>query len=419
MTVWAVGLLACVTAAGQRTALGTAAPGAAARLHLGGTGLALLCVLQLVVCAAGQAPATEAVGRFGAERVLTGGLALLVAGQLALAAAHGTAPAALSRVAAGGGDALVFAAVPRLAAARFPVRRAPLIARGTALSGAAGTLAGTLLLAALLPVYGWRTAFTGTALAATGVLALALVVPRERGHVLEPPRAERAPAGVLALALSRAWREPGTRLGVWVHFTAQCPATVFLLLWGVPFLTGAEHRPPAEAGLLLSVVVASSVPLGLLYGQLVARHRGARMPLALGTVAATAAVWTAVLALGRPAPLWTLVLLCVVLGACGPAAATGVDFARPANPPERMAAVSGLVALGGFTASLAALTATGVLLDVSGGDWRLALCAVPALQLVGTARILRLRRAVARRERERLPAGRIHAVHTVALRGIA
>ena len=32
------------------------------------------------------------------------------------------------------------------------------------------------------------------------------------------------------------WGNPGTRLGMWSHFTSQFSATVFALLWGYPFL---------------------------------------------------------------------------------------------------------------------------------------------------------------------------------------
>ena len=36
--------------------------------------------------------------------------------------------------------------------------------------------------------------------------------------------------------LGDAWRHPGTRLGLWTHFTTQFTGTVFALMWGFPFL---------------------------------------------------------------------------------------------------------------------------------------------------------------------------------------
>lgn len=104
--------------------------------------------------------------------------------------------------------------------------------------------------------------------------------------------------------------------------------------------------------------------------------------------------------------MWLLVSLCAVLGACGPASMIGFDFARPANPPERQGTASGIVNIGGFTASMAALLAIGVLLDATGGDYRTAFSSVFVLQALGVTQILRLRARTARRERERPAADR-------------
>ena len=40
--------------------------------------------------------------------------------------------------------------------------------------------------------------------------------------------------------LRSAWQHPGTRLGLWTHFTTQFSGTVFALLWGFPFLVSGE-----------------------------------------------------------------------------------------------------------------------------------------------------------------------------------
>jgi cyanate permease len=190
---------------------------------------------------------------------------------------------------------------------------------------------------------------------------------------------------------------------------------VFLLLWGLPFLVEAQGLSRGTAGGLLTLVVLSNMAVGLVYGQIVARHHAARLPLALGTVGATAAVWAATLAhRGAHAPMWLLVVLCAVLGACGPASMLGFDFARPANPPERQGTASGITNMGGFVASMTTLLAIGVLLDATGGDYTVAFSAVFVLQAVGLSQILRLRKRAARRERERLVASRVETVHVPA-----
>jgi cyanate permease len=197
-----------------------------------------------------------------------------------------------------------------------------------------------------------------------------------------------------------------------VHFTTQFPAMVFLLLWGLPFLVEAQGLSRATAGELLTLVVLSNMAVGLVYGQLVARRNSARLPLALGTVGATALLWAATLLYpGDRAPMWLLLVLCVVLGACGPASMIGFDFARPANPAERQGTASGITNMGGFVASMTTLFAIGVLLDATGDDYTVAFSAVFVLQALGISQILRLRGRVADRERERLVASRVETVH--------
>jgi cyanate permease len=230
------------------------------------------------------------------------------------------------------------------------------------------------------------------------------------GH--EPPPAQHAGSAFVRKQIAESWREPGTRFGMWVHFTTQFPAMVFLLLWGMPFLVEAQGLPREGAGWLLTLVVLSNMVVGLVYGQVIVRHRTVRLPLALGTVAATALLWgTTVAYPGDRAPLWLLISLCTVLGGCGPASLIGFDFARPANPPGRQGTALGIVNMGGFVASMMTLLAVGVLLDATGGNYRVAFSSVFVLEALGIAQILRLRARMVRRERERLVASRVEAVH--------
>jgi cyanate permease len=186
----------------------------------------------------------------------------------------------------------------------------------------------------------------------------------------------------------------------------------FLLLWGMPFLVEAQDLSRATAGELLTLIVISNMVVGLVYGQLIARRHEARTPIALSTVGATALLWACTLGYpGDHAPMWLLVALCAVLGACGPASMIGFDFARPANPPERQGTASGIVNMGGFTASMTTLLAVGVLLDATGDNYRIAFSSVFVLQLLGITQILRLRRRTALRESERPVTSRVEALH--------
>jgi sugar phosphate permease len=290
-----------------------------------------------------------------------------------------------------------------------------LVAQLAGLVGMAGNLVSTLVIARLLHGVGWTTAFAGSAFAGVVVLVLLLLFLKDHPEGHEPEPFPHQGAAYVRRQIAASWREPGTRLGMWVHFTTQFPAMVFLLLWGMPFLVQAQGLSRATAGELLTLVVLSNMFVGLVYGQIVARHHAARLPLALGTVTATAVVWASALAYpGDRDPMWLLVVLCTVLGACGPASMIGFDFARPANPPERQGTASGITNMGGFVASMTTLFAIGVLLDATGDDYRVAFSAVFVLQAVGLSQIFRLRKQAARRERERLVASRVETVHVPA-----
>ncbi|MFD1828907.1 MULTISPECIES: MFS transporter [Streptomyces] len=416
--VWGIGVTVYFTAITYRTSLGVAGIDAAERFDINASALSTFSILQLLVYAGMQIPVGLLVDRWGTRKVLLLGIVLFTTGQFAFALSGSYAMALAARALLGCGDAMTFISVLRLGSRWFPARRGPLIAQVAALFGMAGNLLTTLVLARVLAGAGWTPTFAGSAALGVVVLVLVLLFLKDQpeGAAPEPARAPEPvhEHGYVRRQLAAAWREPGTRLGMWVHFTTQFPGMVFLLLWGLPFLVEAQGRSRAEAGNLLTLVVLSNMVIGLVYGQVIARHGGARAPLALGTVLATAAAWAMVLLWPGQAPSWVLVVLGLVLGACGPGSMIGFDFARPANPPERQGTASGIVNIGGFTASMTTLLAVGVLLDATGGDYRIAFASVFVLQALGTVQILRLRGRAQRRERERVVASRVEAVHVPA-----
>ncbi|MBW5422698.1 MFS transporter [Streptomyces sp. BG9H] len=413
--VWSIGVAVYFVAVIFRTSLGVAGLDAADRFHVNASALSTFSILQLLVYAGMQIPVGLLVDRLGTKKVLTIGVVLFTVGQLGFAFSPSYAMALASRALLGCGDALTFISVLRLGTRWFPARRGPLVAQLAGLVGMAGNLVSTLVLARLLHSVGWTAAFAGSALCGVVVLVLMTLFLKDHPEGHEPAPAEHTGAAFVREQITLSWREPGTRLGLWVHFTTQFPAMVFLLLWGLPFLVEAQGLSRATAGELLTLVVLSNMVIGLVYGQIVARHHAARLPLALGTIGATAAAWAATLASpGDHAPMWLLIVLCAVLGACGPASMIGFDFARPANPPERQGTASGITNMGGFVASMTTLLAIGLLLDATGDNYRVAFSAVFVLEAVGLCQILRLRSRVVRREREQLVASRVEAVHVPA-----
>ncbi|MET9426131.1 MULTISPECIES: MFS transporter [unclassified Streptomyces] len=413
--VWGVGVCVYLVAVIFRTSLGVAGLDAADRFGINASALSTFSILQLLVYAGMQIPVGLMVDRLGTKKVLTLGVVLFTVGQLGFALSPSYGMALASRALLGCGDAMTFISVLRLGTRWFPARRGPLIAQVAGLFGVVGNLVSTIVIARTLDGLGWTVTFAGSSLAGVVVLVLLVLFLKDHPEGYEPEPVRHAGAAFVRRQIARSWREPGTRLGMWVHFTTQFPAMVFLLLWGLPFLVEEQGLARGTAGDMLTLTVLANMVFGMTYGQIIARHHGARVPLALGTVAATAAVWAATLAYpGDHAPMWLLATLCVVLGACGPASMIGFDFARPANPPERQGTASGIVNMGGFTASITTLLAVGLLLDATGDDYRIAFSSVFALQALGVTQILRLRARTARLERERLVASRVETVHVPA-----
>jgi MFS family permease len=208
-------------------------------------------------------------------------------------------------------------------------------------------------------------------------------------------------AGETLSRLAHAWREPGTRLGLWTHFVTQFSGTVFALLWGYPFLVVGEHRSPAEAGLLLTLLVLVSMLIGPVLGHLAARWPYRRSIPVLAIVGATVAAWTLVLLWPGRAPLALLVVLVVVLASNGPGSVMGFDYARTENEAERIGSATGIVNVGGFVASLLTIALIGIVLTLSSaggagsytlGDFKLAFSVQYAFWTVGPCGVLYSRR---------------------------
>ena len=181
---------------------------------------------------------------------------------------------------------------------------------------------------------------------------------------------------------------------------------MFALLWGYPFLVVGEHRSPAEAGLLLTLLVLVSMVVGPVLGHLASRWPLRRSVPVLAIVGATVTAWTVVLAWPGRAPLALLVMLVVVLASNGPGSVMGFDYARTENAAERIGSATGIVNVAGFTASLLTIALIGVVLTLTGargytlGDFKLAFCvqyvfwAVGLVGLLSSRRRLRAARAV-------------------------
>lgn len=360
--VWGAGVLAYLIAVTQRTSFGVAGIEATERFNATASALAFFTVAQLVVYAGMQIPVGVLVDRFGPRIMIVSGAVLMAAGQTQLAVAESIDAGIVGRLLVGGGDAMTFVAVLRLLPAWFESRRIPLLTQVTGLLGQFGQILSVVPFLAVLQHAGWGTAFLSAA--GLGVLAalLGAVMIRDQPPGVEQPN--RVSLRQTGVSLAEAWKQPGTRLGLWCHFTVQFSGTVFVLIWGYPYLVSAQALPAATASLLMTLFVLVGMICGPLLGVYVARHPLRRSTMVLAITAATTLAWLVVLTFPGRAPVWMLVLLVVTLAVGGPGSMIGFDFARTFNPASRLGTATGIVNIGGFTAALLTMFAIGLILDL-------------------------------------------------------
>lgn len=387
-SIWLAAVTVYLLAVFHRTSFGVAGLQAAERFHVGAAALGTFTVLQVGVYAAMQIPTGVLVDRFGPRRVLTAAVLFLGAGQLLLGFAHSYGLGLLARGVLGFGDALTFVSILRLVAAHFPGRQYALLTSFTAAIGYIGNLAATVPLSLVLDSAGW----TWTFLVAGGVTVLYTVVVALRvrdipAGVVVPVR-EHLPPRELAHQVAEVWRTPGTRLAFWVHFSTMFAPNALTLLWGVPWLVQGQGQSKATASALLTVFVFGSMAGGPLLGSMIGRHPSLRMPLVGGYIGGAAAVWAVLLGWPGQVPVAVLVPAFALLALGGPASMIGFALARDYNPLSRVGTATGVVNVGGFVATTIAALAVGVLLQWTGGNFRLSLLALVAVLAFGTVRML-------------------------------
>ncbi len=363
VVVWGTAVAVYFLAIFHRSSLGVAGLVAAERFHITASQLSSFTVVQLLVYAAMQVPVGVLLDRFGPQRLIVAGAVFMTAAQLGFAFTGTYAGALVARVFVGMGDAMVFISVLRLVASWFAPRRSPLMTAFTSTIGQVGALVAAIPLSRALASYGWTPTFAASASVGVVLGALTVLVVRD-----VPPGAPTSRSAKDAATVGRdlrlAWQDPGTRLGLWSHFTCQFAANVMGLLWGYPFFVDAEHRSPTEAAGLLSLLVGVFVVGGPAIGGYIARHPWQRSTVVLTIVGVMAVTWTVVLLLPGNAPLWLLAVLVVVTGLGGPGSMIGFDLARTFAPASRLGQASGIVNVGGFVASLLAVLGIGIVLDL-------------------------------------------------------
>ncbi|HEX3678244.1 MAG TPA: MFS transporter [Galbitalea sp.] len=355
---------AYVIAVLQRSSLGVAGVAATDRFHVSAALLSSLAVIQLIVYAGFQIPVGVVLDRVGPRLLLATGAALMLLGQLTLAIAPAIGIAIIGRVLLGAGDAMTFISVLRLLPNWFAGRRLPIVSQWVGTLGQVGQILSAVPLTLLLGAVHWTPTFLILSGASALSLAGILLFVRNGTSPITRSMAVVSATPVSPLRHIRdSLARPGTRLGFWSHFVTQSSGTVFSLLWGFPFLSVALGYGSANASLLLTLMVVSAIVIGPILGLLTARFPLRRSTLVLGIVLGMAIAWGIVLAWPGQPPLWSVVVLVIVIAIGGPGSLIGFDFARTFNPLRSLGSANGIVNVGGFLASFVMMFIIGLVLD--------------------------------------------------------
>lgn len=358
--VFVIAMAAYLVAILHRTSLGVAAVEATERFDVTAAALSSLTVLQLIVYAALQVPVGVMIDRVGPRFLIVLGASLMCVGQVVLAIAPDLSIAVIGRVLVGAGDAMTFLSCIRLLASWFEGRTLPIVTQVLGTSGQLGQILSALPLLVILHAWGWTNTYL--LIASLSVVVIVVVVVAVRGR--PPVEANEPTTWAASLAqLRESLARPGTQLGFWSHFVSQPSVTMFAMLWGFPFLSIGLGYGPEIAALFLTLIVIVAAISGPLLGLLSARFPFRRSTIVLGIVAAMAATWAAVLLWPGLPPIWLIVVLVVVIAVGGPGSLIGFDFARTFNPLRSMGSATGVVNVGGFTASFVIMLLVGIVLD--------------------------------------------------------
>lgn len=340
-------------------------------LALSAAAAGLLASLPVLVFAA-FAPLARLARQFGAERMILGGLLLLLAG-LVVRSVGGAGSLFAGTIVLAVGIASTNVLLPVVIKQRYPDRvPAMTMAYATVMGGMAALASGlTIPLAQWLPG-GWRGALASWALLA--VVACLVWLPHARAPRQRVEVAAQAPA-----APSRVGRQPAWRTSVAWQITGfmGLQSTVFYIAinW-FPVILGEAGYSAAAAGWLLTLYQVAALLAGMAIPALVRRFSDQR-GLALGLGLVTMVAVLGILALPGLAVFWMALLGC----GSGPALILALSFMGLRARTHESAATLSLLAqgVGYFIASLGPVV-FGLVRDYTGG-WTLALLGTAAVAL--------------------------------------
>ena len=322
----------------------------------------LLSAMYFYAYAGFMIPAGLLIDSFGVRRIVAAGSVVMGLGSLAMGLAASEPVLFTGRFLVGMGASVTFIGALKIAASWFPPTHFGTLSAVTATVGILGALAGTVPLAGLVAVIGWRSAFSlmGVVTLAGAGCCYLLVRDRPAGGSDaggEAPSLGSVLAGMVEVLKNRYTWPP------FLAFFFFYAATGNLMLWAVPFLHdiyGLSIPKAAGYASLVTGALLFSAPLTGYLSDRVFRRR--KLPYTVLT-SCLFALW-AVLALtaGR-LPLWGIAVLFFAMGSVGGAFVLTWPLGREVNPPHLAGTAVAVANMGGFLGAALTQKQVGRVLD--------------------------------------------------------
>ena len=335
---------------------------AADRFQVNAAALSSLAVLQLATYATMQVPVGVLLDRFGPRRMLAAGGLIMAVGQLTVALSIDLTPAVIGRVLVGAGDAFTFISMIRMVNNWVTGRSASVIQQWLSTIGQLGQIVSAFPFVALLELSGWQSGFV--TLAVLSLIGAGLTMLLAVDHAVHKS-AQRPSLLTVVSKLRKNIKHPPVRMAFWTHFSTQSMGNIFALLWGVPFMVGAEGLSRQMASVILTVFVITNASMGPIIGALCLKRPDWQSRVVVGVPIVGILAWLVVLGLPSPVPVWLLMMLAVALGIGGPTSMLAFDYTRTYVKQSELGAANGFVNIGGFLAGFIMMALIGFGLDLA------------------------------------------------------
>ena len=276
--------------------------------QLSAFGASVLASAYYYVYVSLQTPAGMLMDRFGPRRLLTAGAFVTAVGSFCFAMSANLWLALVGRLLMGGGSAFAFVGALNVISRWFPVERFGMMVSVSETVGMLGNIVGAVVFASLIIHFGWRDCMLATAFIALLVSVLLWTIVRDMPKNV---------VGITQQVPQKFWEDLRALIRQPLLWVNGCyaglvfsVASVFLALWGVPFLQYTHNY-----SLVAATTVDDTAFFGVAFGCLLFGYLDNRFPtkrrqfLVSGALLAASMLSVVIFIPGLPSPLLVLVML--------------------------------------------------------------------------------------------------------------